>query len=108
MRPRGTSALDVSRYFSRDSPEDFTPPMKRSVMILPGHTVLTRMLWRPSCRASVFMSPATPGRTEFDSSGSGIGCFTDDDWMVRIRPHLRAFIDGSTARMRRTVDISET
>ena len=82
--------------------------MNRSVMMRPGHTVFTRMPSRPSCVASVFMRPATPGRIELDSSKSGSGSLTDTDWMVRMLLAFFAFMPGSTARMRRTVERSET
>ena len=62
----------------------------------------------PSCRASVFIMPATPGRTALDSSSSGSGCFTDTDWIVRMRPQRLARMPGSTSRISRTVDMSET
>src|SRR5438445_399691 len=77
-------------------------------MIRPGQTVFTRMLSLPRSAASVFMRPATPGRTAFESRRPGIGCFTDDDWIVMMRPHLRFRIDGSVARIRRTTDRSES
>ena len=62
----------------------------------------------PSCSASVFIMPATPGRTALESNRSSSGCLTETDWMVRMRPHFLARMPGSTSRISRTVDISET
>src|SRR2546427_7781579 len=97
-----------ARYSSFVRPEALRPPSSRSVRMRPGQSVLTRMFSLPSCSASVFIMPATPGRTALDSSRSSSGCLTDTDWIVRMRPHCFARMPGSTARISRTVDISET
>ena len=54
--------------------------------------------------ARVLKRPATPGRMPLERTRPSTGCFTEVDWMARMRPHCLAFMPGRTSRMRRTVD----
>src|SRR3972149_3878793 len=89
-RPSGMSAVTVGKYSSNVFPTCLArPPMwerSRSVRMRPGQTVLIRMLSFPSSAASVLDIPATPGRIPLDRISPAIGCLTELDWMLRIRP----------------------
>src|SRR2546425_1734664 len=108
MRPSGTSMALCATYSSTGMPACLAPPRNRSVMIRPGHTTLMVMLSLPSSGASVLLRPATPGRTALESRSPSTGCLTDTDWIVRMRPHLRARMIGATSRPSLTTDNSDT
>src|SRR6185503_10905951 len=108
MRPIGMSAEESSTCLSKVMPlrlaRSVWCSLKRSVMIRPGSTRLTVMPWDARSPARVLKRPAMPGRMPLESTRPSTGCFTELDWMARIRPHLACFMCGSTSRMKRTVD----
>src|SRR5712692_5478481 len=73
-------------------------------MIRPGSTRFTVILSLASSLARVLNSPAIAGRMPFDRMSPSTGCFTELDWIARMRPHLAFFMCGSTPRMKRTVE----
>ncbi len=108
MRPMGMSAEESSTCLSKVMPARLARSVwcsrKRSVMIRPGSTRFTVMPCGARSPASVLKRPAMPGRMPFESTSPSTGCFTELDWMARIRPHRACFMCGSTSRMKRTVD----
>src|SRR6058998_743062 len=78
--------------------------MTRSVMMRPGRTTLTVMPSLARSPARVLNSPATAGRMPLESMSPSTGCFTELDWIVRMRPHPAFFMCGSTSRIRRTTE----
>ena len=75
----------------------------RSVSSRPGTIWLTRIFAAASSSASVFDSADTDARSTVDRPRFGIGSLTDDDVDTRIAPPPRAFIDGTAARIIRSV-----
>ncbi len=74
--------------------------LTRSVSMRPGQTVLTKIPRGPSSSARVFISPATPARMVLERIKPGIGCFTEEEAMARMRPPWGMW--GNAVRTRRT------
>src|SRR5512144_677063 len=108
MRPIGMSAEESSICFSSVTPLRLARSVwcsrKRSVMIRPGSTRLTVMPWGARSPARVLKRPAMPGRMPLERTSPSTGCFTELDWIARMRPHRACFMWGRTSRMKRTVD----
>src|SRR5262249_36197183 len=76
----------------------------RSVLIRPGASVFTVMPSAATWSARVFDHAVVALRTLFDSIRLAIGCLTEDDVLVMIRPHFFAFINGKHSRVSRMTD----
>src|SRR5207237_9270778 len=63
-----------------------------------GMRLLTVTLKRATSLARLRAKPVTAARKLLESINPSIGCFTAIDVTLRIRPHRRSFIPGSTAR----------
>ena len=68
----------------------------------PGAAQVISTLSDATSAESVFAHPASAGRNAFDTINPGIGCSTEDDTILTIRPHCAARIIGSTARVNRS------
>src|SRR6185295_14272961 len=71
----------------------------RAVRIRPGAAQVTKMLSDATSADNVFAHPASAGRKAFDTIRPGIGCSTEEETMLTIRPHRAARIIGRTARV---------
>jgi len=68
----------------------------RSLRIEPGRTLLIVTPRGASSREIVLEKPMTPGRIEFESSRPSIGCRTDVETMLTMRPQPRSIMPGAT------------